>query len=608
MAPVMSLQKLTIFMTLFGSAVATIQELEVSQVIKEVLSGPLRDSKVAFVVEEDLEKTLDVGKILKAVSEPAYYLRLFQDSCGAEEEDCYEYPLTSNGVVIAIVESYTWWPLWSPPENWSPRGVLLFSTAVSLSCKAEAFLNTPLLSRTESVALLCPQFQNESWKNLSYTLLTWLPFASSKKLWRVGDWDLSVFTSFERLFPDRFSDFHGNEVTIAYNADDQPLLFQREDGQFDGTNYRMLQLLARWLNFSYSFTSDPLWGERNANGTWTGILGYLHRGEKDLVLNYITLTPDRVEDFDISVTYHSEGFGIMLKVPPPLPRWQNVIFPFSTELWAAVVLGLILTGIFFHLFNRRFENSFSKNFLMVFQCLVLKSLDSIPENWDVRCFLGSWFFSSWILSVSYTCNLIAVLTVPVYPKRIETKEEIAGSDLRMCMVDYGEFVPEALAVSTDVTLSALGAKMDLVPIVEPLPYMGEEGCISLVLEGTHAHTETYAYMEIMYSDLGHGEYVYSLRKQLYEGNLAFVFKKGTPWRYKFNLGIQSLVEAGLVEKWYRDLMSEFEKGSREGGLIELQPLSVGHLQGPFLLLLTGLVMAFLVLAGEYSIHASKKAN
>ncbi|XP_064095656.1 glutamate receptor ionotropic, delta-2-like [Macrobrachium nipponense] len=492
---------------------------------------------------------------------------------------------------MAVVGSHIWWPLWSPPKDWSPRGVVLL--VASPSCRAKAFLTTPLLKRTESVALLCPEIQDAPGMDVSYALLTWLPFASARRLERIGAWDAATFQSFGSVFPDRFRYFHGKEVGVASNADDRPLFFQREDGQFDGTNYRMLETLARWLNFSFSFTADPLWGERDANGTWTGILGYLHRGERDLVLNYITLTPERVEDFDISVTYHSEGFGIMLKVPPPLPSWQNLVFPFTTELWIAVGVGTVVVGIFFHFYNRRFVKSFSSNFLTILQ--------TVPDNWSVRCFLCLWLFLSWILAVSYTCNLIAVLTVPVYPRRSRPIQQLAHTKPRMCMVDYGEFVPEALATSTDATLSALGAKMDLVPIVEPLPYMGEEGCIALVLAGTHAHTETYAYMEIMYSNLGHGADVYSLKKQLYEGNLAFVFKKGTPWRYKFNLGIQSMVESGLVEKWYKELMSEFEKKNIEvtepedGGVSQLQPLSVAHLQGPFFIVLIGLVASFLAL-------------
>lgn len=48
------------------------------------------------------------------------------------------------------------------------------------------------------------------------------------------------------------------------------------------------------------------WGIRE-NGTWTGLLGALYTGQSDLAINYFTLTEDRAQDFDYSVTYYNEG-------------------------------------------------------------------------------------------------------------------------------------------------------------------------------------------------------------------------------------------------------------------------------------------------------------
>lgn len=127
---------------------------------------------------------------------------------------------------------------------------------------------------------------------------------------------------------------------------------------------------------------------------------------------------------------------------------------------------------------------------------------------------------------------------------------------RLCMLDYGEFVPEALATSKHPTLSNLGAKMDMVPLVQSLAYGGEEGCVELVVADTHAHVETYSYLRQLYYNLGYGGQVYPLKEQLYLGNLAFFFTKNTPWTYKFNIGMRRLVEAGLVWHWYSEIMQD----------------------------------------------------
>lgn len=127
------------------------------------------------------------------------------------------------------------------------------------------------------------------------------------------------------------------------------------------------------------------------------------------------------------------------------------------------------------------------------------------------------------------------------------------------MLDYGEFVPEALATSTNPVLAKLGAKLDLVPQILSEAYGGQSGCVKKVLAGTHVHTETFSYMLNLYTSLGHGSEVYTLKDQLYEGNLVFFFRKNTPWRHKFDVGLRRLVEAGLVQKWYFNIMEELKK-------------------------------------------------
>ncbi|XP_042219287.1 glutamate receptor ionotropic, kainate 2-like [Homarus americanus] len=345
-----------------------------------------------------------------------------------------------------------------------------------------------------------------------------------------------------------------------------PFVFKRDDGSLDGTSKRLMDVLASWLNFTATYSnkaSDLEWGKRDENGTWSGILGDVHRGRKHLAVNYLTVTDQRAQDFDYSVSYYNEGFGLALKVPPPLPRWRSLLYPYTSEAWAALVGVVLVVGFTFYLLNlSRSRFSLSKSLMMVMRGMVGQSVQRVPTWWVVRIFLGLWWFSAWVLDISYTSNLIAVLTVPTYPSRIHTIEQLANSGLRLCMLDYGEFVPEALATSSDVILARLGPKLDLVPIMSSLEYNGEEACVERVLAGTHVHTETFSYEQILYIEMGVGEEVYFLKEQLYVGSLAFFFRKNTPWKYKFDAGMRRLVEAGLVHKWYSDIMDEFRRGIR----------------------------------------------
>ncbi|KAK7066689.1 hypothetical protein SK128_025396, partial [Halocaridina rubra] len=124
----------------------------------------------------------------------------------------------------------------------------------------------------------------------------------------------------------------------------------------------------------------------------------------------------------------------------------------------------------------------------------------------------------------------------------------------LCMLDYGEFVPQALMQSEDTKLHALGAKLDLVPMIVDV-WDGDEACVARVMEENYVQLDFFPYLQNLYISLGYIDDVYTIREKIYEANLAFFFRKDTPWKYKFDEGIRRLVEANLIEKWYDDIMN-----------------------------------------------------
>lgn len=54
---------------------------------------------------------------------------------------------------------------------------------------------------------------------------------------------------------------------------------------------------------------------------------------------------------------------------------------------------------------------------------------SLGTSWT-RLWAGFWWLATLIITTGYTSNLVAFLTVPVYPKRIETVDQLAASKLR----------------------------------------------------------------------------------------------------------------------------------------------------------------------------------
>lgn len=67
---------------------------------------------------------------------------------------------------------------------------------------------------------------------------------------------------------------------------------------------------------------------------------------------------------------------------------------------------------------------------MLVQILLSQSVSQESQGWVVRGLLELWLFTTWVLRVSYTCNLMAFLTVPVLQAPLDGLEHLADADLR----------------------------------------------------------------------------------------------------------------------------------------------------------------------------------
>ncbi|XP_064077641.1 ionotropic receptor 21a-like [Macrobrachium nipponense] len=381
------------------------------------------------------------------------------------------------------------------------------------------------------------------------------------------------------------------QINILANTLDVPYYYAKEDGTTTGMALQLVETLSKWLHYKYKIKSSPVVNV-------TVVDAFVESGQNDMQINLAVPTVERNKKFLISTSIDYQGYGLILQVPPPIPRWKNIVYPFTWIVWLAVVLSMIFTSVTFHLLYHEHEKSIATNSLTVVQFLLSNPLASVPESWRIRCLLMPWWIGSWLIAMSYTSNLIAILTIPAPPSEIKTTLQLAESNFRLCMLDYGEFVPAALASSTHSVLKALGDKLDMVPMQESMSEMGEEQCAARVLAGTHAHLEGYPYVKALYVKLGLGDQIYEVKERVYPSYLSLVFHKHTPWKNKYDVETEKLLETGILKRWYNEHMAKYEKRKESSSPLYLTPLSLHHLQGSFLLHLGGVIIGLLALTAE----------
>nr|XP_027220187.1 uncharacterized protein LOC113812484 [Penaeus vannamei] len=160
------------------------------------------------------------------------------------------------------------------------------------------------------------------------------------------------------------------------------------------------------------------------------------------------------------------------------------------------------------------------------------------------------------------------------------------------MQDYGEFVPEELKRSSDESLYTIGHKLDLFEY--DLDYdPGIEG----VMRRSHVLIESYSYLMNVQIRYGVVKDTYLMKEQVYPGHTSWFLPKNTAYTTQISRFLTRLREVGLMQKLFRNhfaSVTAFEAGQRTGP----QALSIGQLQGAFLLLAFGVVTSLVILSVE----------
>ncbi|XP_068250825.1 ionotropic receptor 21a-like [Palaemon carinicauda] len=291
----------------------------------------------------------------------------------------------------------------------------------------------------------------------------------------------------------------------------------------------------------------------------------------------MSLVEDRFQAVDFSVPYFLDSDSFVIKNPLPPPRWSSIIFPFSWVTWIAlcmVLLWLPVILIFLNKLEGVGQRDRTSMFMDVTKALLRQDSPPITSHLSIRVFIGNWWLMAMILSISYTGNLIAFITIPAKAQKMRTLQEVAESDLTPVMIDYGNFMHSVMQKSGDKTLMILGEKLQF------LPNDDYQAGFDMVDEGKAAFlegTEYFRYMVILFKAWN----TYFLEEVFFPSYVGWIYPKKTAWKHKFDKYLQRFVEAGLPTYWRNKLADDFRREmnlTRLSSKTSSRPLNLVDLQ------------------------------
>ncbi|KAK3884239.1 hypothetical protein Pcinc_011515 [Petrolisthes cinctipes] len=530
-------------------------------------------------------------------------------------------------VVVVVSESRTFL---ATLANWSLKGrLLVWATRLLVVTRLTLPHLHSLLSSHWTFSMMNTVFLNleQPRPNLRMVAYTCMPYSEDRsQVIRLASWTstrgfrlLSHYT----LFPEKFTDFHGalvNVTALPFMPFWGEVEGRSDDGgsiMYTGSDYHLLVTVARALNFTFQVIPTTSWAQ---------VTQRVQERVAFMCPIYHILMSVRQEQYDFTFTYEYAYFSFSMARPGIGARWKSLYYPFSGQVWIMVLVLVLLSPFALYLVqlgrgHQYLSSSDGMGVSVVMQdmtgMLLGQNLPSrLPVTTSSRVLVAAWLVFALILGLAYRGNLTASLTIPKFPPRPETLEQLVDAVDRITIGGYGEAFRRFYSQSDSEVFRKLATLMDVGPsIMQGLTEATERK--QAHLGGKRYQQQTIA---AKFTAADGSSRLYLGRESIFPGPSGWPIPHDAPYKHSLDSWIMVVLQAGLYEKWVGDMLQQTKMESMrrqqqhypsdqqqvqqhddsewaetsEGS----STLTILHLQGLFLLLLIGLGVASCILIVE----------
>ncbi|KAJ9579002.1 hypothetical protein L9F63_024890, partial [Diploptera punctata] len=175
----------------------------------------------------------------------------------------------------------------------------------------------------------------------------------------------------------------------------------------------------KWSNTLYE--DDPTGGDKNDNGTWTGVFGMFQRKEVDICYAPFSMTSKRMEVVDFSLPVLEIKTYLVIKKPITYElKWKIFLTSFTKESWIAIgVIMLALPVVYKMVGNigRRYKEKRSYDInhidaiLITVTAFLQQGHSNVPKNTSLRLIFATVYLTAYFVLTCFSAAFITQMTL-----------------------------------------------------------------------------------------------------------------------------------------------------------------------------------------------------
>ncbi|PNF31410.1 hypothetical protein B7P43_G04078 [Cryptotermes secundus] len=369
----------------------------------------------------------------------------------------------------------------------------------------------------------------------------------------------------------RESDVFQNSYLVSVNND--------IIGGFYGKVWAVLE---RHLNFksTVSVPATGLWGSKDDNGAWNGVVGMVTRREAEVGVSDVTMTSDRVGVLSYSMQVATFHYKVVIRAGEVNVSWDNFLRPFSTGLWTAITIYVVVMAFALKIYfevglvqgkeeprDQTLQDWLLATFGAVF---CSQGQASTPLSFQCRLVYILSYTLGFVIFCAYSAAVVSFLAVHDAKLPVTNIQQLQKDESYTIRTVNGSSTLEAFRQSTAHDFMTL-YKERLKPHLADMPRNVLEGLQRVCRERRYAFMvpkeETLEYLPHLSCEV-----VY-LPQGIFEMKYAFVFNVDSPYIGLFRYTLQKLLETGIMEKLHQDTMI-YEPRKSEGAFKSMELVDV----------------------------------